>query len=143
MRRRWAGAVMTVLLAAAPRPGSAQTVGASVFESLRAIDKVRVIVSLREPQTFDLGQRAAAVTAMRNDVTGRVQPTDFRITHAYTAIPALAGEITTAGLAALLGSPDVVRVDLDPPVRAALAESVPLIHADAVHDMGFTGRNVV
>jgi subtilisin family serine protease len=135
--------LILAVVAAAPLPVSAQTVGADVYDALRASPSARVIVSLREPGADALGARVDAVAAMQRDVTAGVAARDFRVSRAYEAIPALAGEVTEAGLAALLESPAVVRVDLDPVIHASLAESVPLINVDEVQDMGFTGRNVV
>lgn len=134
-------AILAVLML--PDRLSAQTVGADVYSTLRAQETARVIVALRAPSAATLGETTTAVAAMQSGVARDVDPRQFRVTAAYTAIPALVGDVTAAGLAELLGNPDVVRVDLDPEVRAALAQSVPLIHADAVHDMGFTGRGVV
>jgi len=140
-RAAWGLAV----LAAWMLPGrvSAQTVGADVYSTLRAQGTARVIVALREPSAASLAEMTAAVAAMQARVALGVDPAQFRLAQAYVAIPAMVGDVTAAGLAELLGSPEVARVDLDPEVHAALAQSVPLIHADAVHDMGFTGRGVV
>jgi subtilisin family serine protease len=139
--------IVPLLLGAAcavlPARVSAQTVGADVYSTLQASERARVIVALREPGDGGLAERSAAVAAMQRSVARDVDASQLRITQAYAAIPALSGEITAAGLSSLLGNPSVVRIDLDPEIHAALAQSVPLIHADEVHDMGFTGRNVV
>jgi subtilisin family serine protease len=134
---------LVAVLAAWTQALSAQTVGAAVYSALRARETARVIVSLREPAVEGLGARTAAVAGMQRGVVGDVDGSQFRVTQAYAAIPALSGEITEAGLAALLDNPDVVRVDLDPEIHGALAQSVPLIQADEVQAMGFSGRNVV
>ncbi|HKQ96236.1 MAG TPA: S8 family serine peptidase, partial [Candidatus Polarisedimenticolia bacterium] len=52
------------------------------------------------------------------------------------------GELSAAGLERLRRAPGVRRIDLDPPGHADLAQSVPLINADDVRNLGFTGEGV-
>ncbi len=58
-------------------------------------------------------------------------------------MPALAGQVSPEGLAALRQRPDVLAVTLDRQGSGALGASVPLIHADEAHAAGLTGEGVV
>jgi subtilisin family serine protease len=131
-------------LALAPPPISAK-VGAAVYPSFRGAPRVRVIVALREPTTpvQALAERMAEVEAQQGNVLERLAAADFRLTHRWDTISAVAGDATPLGLAALASDPDVLRIDLDEPVFAATAESVSLMRADELLNQGVTGRGVV
>lgn len=139
--------VAVVALAAAPDRGRAASdvVGAKVYRQLQARARVSVIVALREPEgpASDLTLRAAQIEAMQRDVLADLRQRDFALTHAWSGISALAGEVTLEGLATLVEHPDVVRVDVDEPARAFLAESKALVGAPDVQAAGFTGRGIV
>ena len=64
---------------------------------------------------------------------------DFRPLHRYSTIYAFAGFITEQGIARLENNPDVERIYLDRIYHATLSESIPLINADDVHTLGYTG----
>jgi subtilisin family serine protease len=119
--------------------------GAALREALRSRPRVRVVVALREPRTpvARLSGRIAEIQSTQAGVLAGLEPDDFRLTHRWASISALAGEVTATGLAKLLGDPDVEQVDLDVSGTAGLAESVPMTRADDVHDLGFTGKGVV
>jgi subtilisin family serine protease len=119
-------------------------VGAQVVDALRASPRARVFVMLREPTApaTSLGERASEVSEIRRGVLSQFTPEEFRLTHQFVMISAVAGDVSLEGLAKLAADPDVVRVDLDVPVYAALAESVSLIRADQVHTKGVTGRGI-
>jgi subtilisin family serine protease len=136
-----------VALAATPGRGRAASdvVGGTVYRELRSRERVRVIVSLREPDgpVTDLTLRAAQIEAMQRDVVSALRQREFALTHAWTGISALAGDVTLDGLASLADHPDVVRVDVDAPARAYLAESKALVGAPDVQAQGITGKGVV
>ena len=90
-----------------------------------ASERVPVVIILR-----DVPQAAAT------DLTG------VDITARWRHIPAVAGEIDRADLARIAVNPAVLRVDVDSPGSGSLAESVPLIGADAVHLAGYTGKGI-
>lgn len=133
--------VACLVLAATAR---AQTAGPEVYDGLRVSPRVRVVVALREPRVpaTSMTLRAGAVATIQEGVLSRLSEDEFRLTHQFVAVSAVAGDVSPGGLARLLSDPDVVRVDLDIPVHATLAESVPLIKADQVHNMGVTGRGI-
>jgi subtilisin family serine protease len=143
MDRTTAAAVMACALCG-PMAGAAD-VGSRVLDELRAGPRVRVIVALREPTApaTDLTLRNAEVGAVQANVLEGLSADDFTLTHRWQSINAFAGEVTPRGLRALLDDPDVLKVDVDPPAYADLAETAALIHADQVRGAGVTGRGVV
>jgi subtilisin family serine protease len=146
MRRRGAALVGVLALAglAASRPVGGPVAGAEVYRALRDAQTARVVVAFREPraEARSMLLRATEVADTRRDILSRLAPGDFALRTQLVAIPAFGGDVTQRGLEALLADPEVLRVDLDVPVHATLAESVPLIHADEVHNLGVTGRGV-
>lgn len=122
-------------------------VGAEVSRVLARDGRAPVIVALAQPQTRPVHRRripalVAEVGAMQRAVLDPLQPGDFQATHVYSVVPALAGWTTPAGLERLARHPYVLRVGVDRPVRAALAESVPHIGADRWHDEGIQENGV-
>jgi hypothetical protein len=65
-----------------------------------------------------------------------------RVRRRYGALPVLALELSGPGLARLAGAPGIVAIGPDLPVEAQLAESVPLVRLDWLHDHGMTGAGV-
>jgi len=124
---------------------SSAKVGASVWSGFGQGPRVRVIVALREPRTpvQALAERMAEVEALQLGVLDRLAAADFRLTHRWDAISAVAGDVTPRGLDVLAEDPDVLRIDLDEPVFAATGESVSLMRADEVQNQGVSGRGVV
>jgi subtilisin family serine protease len=125
-------------------PAQAQTIGTEVQRALQTQDTVRVIVALKLPvgPGLMLADRSRAVQQAQNQVMASVRMDDFQVVRRYAAVPALAGIITARGLAALLASPAVERVDLDAPGSGGLAQTVPHIKADVLHNIGLTGNGV-
>lgn len=117
-----------------------------------------VIVALRDPlpavewerapkygPAADAFDRAAAASAQA--VQARVRSAlpggSFHETHRYTLLPAMGGSLDAAGLAALQANPEVVAIGFAEAHFPALAEHVPLVGGDRVHEeYGFTGEGV-
>jgi subtilisin family serine protease len=142
-RRALVAAVAVVTSAGAS--AFAASASPDVLRELRDRGRVRVIVALREPEGTlrDLALHNTQVAATQENVLGGLRPHEFRLTHRWASISAFAGDVTLSGLDKLLGDPDVLMVDLDPPAYAQAAESAALIRADQVHGAGFTGKGVV
>lgn len=109
---------------------------------------VPIIVSLREPAALRAPKLQVAslrrqVAAAQLPVLASVSSSEFRLTYKYDAVPALAGKATASGIDKLAGRPEVTQIDLDGRGSAALAQSVPLIHADEAQDGGLTGQGIV
>jgi len=90
----------------------------------------------------DLSARNAAVSTVSRDILRSVTAGEFTLQHRFRSVNALAGDITADGVLRLLENPNVVRVDLDAPGSGNLAEAVPLVHLDVVHNLGLTGKGV-
>src|SRR6187401_1010024 len=138
---------VAALVACALAGGSvhAADVGANVVEALRARPRVRVIVALREPgaPVTNLSLRNGEVQAVQGRVLDRLTARDFILTHRWESLNAFAGEVTLAGLRALMADPDVLMVDEDPIAYMDLAETAALIRVDQVRGAGTTGKGVV
>ncbi len=126
-------------------------VAPEVTNALSSASSVSVIVSLTGGPApwavtppVDVVALADSVAASAVRVLASVPPNEFKLAQQYQAVPALAGDATAAGVAALAAHPDVVHVGLNREVRADLAQAVPLIGADDVHNiLGKTGAGVV
>ncbi len=140
-------AAVAALFAVSGREPVARTAeaGSDLHAALQQRPRVNVIIKLREPSTpvSSLSRRIEEIQATQEGVLVGLDPDDFRPTYRWAAISGLAGELSQNGLSKLLRDPDVERVDLDVSGTAGLAESVPLVRADAVHDSGITGKGVV
>ncbi len=83
---------------------------------------------------------AAKTVSAKMRSLARLAPTEFEPLGDWPGLPAAAGFVSASGLDKLARDTDVLRVDLDLPGRGNLAESVPIIRADAAHRLGLTGR---
>lgn len=115
-----------------------------VRSSLDSAGSVRVIVTLREPDTraVSQGAREDQIAAIQEGVLAGLSSADFQLTHKWERVSAVAGEVTRGGLAKLEAHADVRLVGPDVTLRAFAAQSVPLIRAIEAHNLGFTGKGV-
>ena len=127
----------------AASPLRAAEVPPAVSERIAAGGRARVVILFREPDARPL--RAETVSSLRKSVLGRLAPGEFEPLGIpeWRLVPGASGFLTASGLAKLAADPDVRAVSLDLSGGANLAESVPLIHADAVHALDVTGRGIV
>ena len=121
-----------------------ESVGGPVLEALQRGGPVRVFIYLEsEPvPANELGALKQEVARVQERILQALGSSEFVLGRRFEAIPALAGEITAAGLEKLKNLPGVRRVDLDSGVQAHLAQSVPLIRATDLHALGYTGEGV-
>ena len=151
--------LLPVLLAAfvstmrpAPASHAASAFDAKVQPDVRAAvsggSTTGVLVGLRKPPSLAAGALDVArvrleVAAAQAQALAGIAPADLQVTYRYQAVPALAGRVTARGLAELAARPEVTRVTLDAVGTTALSQSVPMIHADDVHDAGVTGAGII
>jgi subtilisin family serine protease len=121
-----------------------QEAGPELREALDAGQSARVVVVLREPALAAAGlpARMAVVAAAQERVLRPLRPDQFVLERRFAAVAGFAGRVTRNGLDALLANPEVLRVDLDVAGGGNLAQSVPLVRADVVQGMGYTGKGV-
>ena len=129
-------------------PARSDKVGPGVAGAPTGGSRVSVIVSLAGDMTPPGGAHQAvdpeALAASQARVLAAVPSSEFALAQQYTAVPALAGDATAAGVWALAAQPDVAHVALNRQIQADLGEAVPLINADDVHSLlGITGAGVV
>jgi Subtilase family len=98
------------------------------------------IVNLRDPgHGFDRRARIASAQRMLNGLAPHVVRR-----RAYTNLSAVAVDLTPEGLELLEArAPTIASITRDEETRPQLAESVPLLHASAVHAAGLTGSGVL
>ena len=146
VRLALAAAVTLLLLggAAAQTSESKETVGIEVRDALALEGTARVVILLDLPDVPSRGldRLKEEVSGIQERVLALLDPDDLRISHRFGTIPALAGEITAAGLERLARHPLVLRVDLAVRTQAHLAQSVPLIQGNQVQALGYRGAGV-
>jgi subtilisin family serine protease len=148
-RRLFAASLAAAAAACAVPDGAAPAaggkVGAPVRDALATSPRVRVIVSLREPETTvkALSARSEEIATTRHNVLSELLASDFRLTHQWEHVAAVAGDVSAEGLERLESNPHVRRVDLDPVEKVLLSESVGLIHGSEAVARGFAGDNIV
>lgn len=115
-----------------------------VWEHLAAGGTVRVLIAFDEPEAAARGMEARreAVAGAQQRALDAMGPGGFAVRRRFQAVPALAGEISAAGLARLEHTPGVRRVDLDEGGSGGLLQSVPQIGANTLHALGWTGEGV-
>jgi subtilisin family serine protease len=122
-------------------------VDADVLAALADGHRARVIVELDEEL-----DEAAAVDGEgwrpgRSDALQALEALSdgaFEIRARFRYSPAVAGRVTSDGLAELAAIPGVREVSLDPPLEAYLAQSTKFIGADSLHRRkGITGEGTV
>ena len=145
-------ALMVSMASAAPPEGlppqAAAKLGPGVTEALEGSGSVNIMIALQRPAAarargLDLAALKRQIGEMQNDVLQSL-PAGYQAKHTYSAVPALAGRVSSpAALAALARHPHVVRIDLDVGGTGSLVDSVPYINADLRHAMGNGGAGVV
>ena len=136
--------LLPALLSAGDPPERGKTISAEVEAAVAGGGSARVIIFL------DLPEAALAERSRRKEEIARAQERlltiltgqDFTTRWRYETVPALAGDLKAPGLSKLAGLPGVLRVDLDPPVEAHLAQSVPIIKADQMRSLGHRGQGI-
>ena len=139
-------------LAAGPPGQAGDKVGIGVREALDELGSVNVMISLVPGQAAQVGAPAkpdmaaekSRIAGMQNDVLSQLSNADYRARQTFSAVPAMAGRITSrAGLETLERNPNVVMIDIDVGGSGHLANSVPVIAADLRHAVGNTGGGIV
>jgi len=145
-------------------PLSAANIDPQVQDKITNTGQAPVIISLYDPVPLDAPSTSSCdslsrLSANRDCIVGRIDAVtlvqeyvlnelpagSFTLKHRYSHVPALAGTITQAALDILANHPQVFSVNLDDIDTIQLAESVPLIQADSVHQMTstpFTGNGI-
>ncbi len=105
--------------------------------------KALVIIGLKDssPAILALKFKKPLISQLQNQFLALVNLPDFELKYQYKTIPFVAGYINQTGLEKALAYPVVSSIALDQPVKAFLAESIPLVKADSVHSLGYTGKN--
>ncbi|MBI1741848.1 S8 family serine peptidase [Candidatus Acetothermia bacterium] len=127
----------------------------AVTKALQTADQVSVIVQLQEPLPLDapLSARMREIAKRQQSVLAILRSSEFQLVYRYKTVAGFAGKIKKkTALEKLNLHPYVVQIQPDLPVHAiqvqdyrispSLTQSVPLINANQVHNMGITGAGV-
>lgn len=124
----------------APRSAEAQEISQALIEKAQQEETVRVIVRLSAPFDADPGEigRQAALIA---DAQAAFAETvgDVAYIEAIEGLPLTILELNAEQLGRLRGNDNVAVVEEDTLAEPFLAQSIPLIEADDVHNAGTTG----
>jgi len=129
----------------APRPAALveAEVAANLAKSPNGTTYVIVVLNEDRGRYATHEQVQAAVAETQTRVLNQMAPGEFRIVYRYKNFAAMTGWADAGGLAKLAADPEVVSVGPDREVRAQfLNSSRPLIHADDVHALGYTGDGI-
>jgi subtilisin family serine protease len=126
-------------------------VGHEVVDALESQEKVLVVISFSVAGTGGALGGAAFLTApvrteievVGDRIARSFAPGEFDLRWRYRSVNGLAGSISASGLLRLLEDPSVLRVDVDVPGSAQLAQAVPLVNLDALHALGYTGAGII
>jgi subtilisin family serine protease len=122
-------------------------VGAEVERALSLSATARVVILLDvEPGSAARRDRAALrreVGRAQDRVLAALHPLDLVLRSRPQHAPILAGEIGRAGLERLRRMEGVRRIDLELEGAGLLAQSVPIVGADAAWALGYTGTGIV
>ena len=120
----------------------------SIYDLLEVQDRVRVIVHLKSPlrnlqeTSLSIDELAVSTRQLQDTVLGRLTVDDFIPTNKFLLTSGFAGEVSRQGLDKLISMPEVAVVYENLPTKVSLGESVPLINADDVHNLGITGDGI-
>lgn len=106
---------------------------------------MRVIVELNIPDvgSMSLSDQIEQVQVHQDAVLNGLSEPEFTLKRRFQTIPALAGEITAAGLKALEADEAVASIRLDLPITAHDSAALSALQANTVHSAyGITGQGV-
>lgn len=143
-----AGALSDAGASSAARIATGATVHPGVRHALAQSPRVRVLVTLRQPPALraprlDVDAVRSQVASAQAAVLQDLPTAEFDLLYRYQALPALAGQVSEAGLEALAQDPNVEEIALDGEGSAATTQSLPLIHAAEAHTSGLTGAGII
>ena len=122
---------------------SSSKVEPAIWDKLKIDSYVSVIVELYDG-TFDknnLNSYKNNVKLKEDSVLSNLG-TDFRIRYKYKMVPGFSGKANKNGINKLASNSNVKRIYADKLYKPVLAESVPLINADDVHNIEYNGNRL-
>ena len=142
--------IVVDMLAPAAARAQAET---ALLRKAQQRGEVRVIVGLRTamrpPHALspaEVGSQTFALRAAQDAVVTRVlgpaAAADGKVTR-FDIVPFVSMFVNASELDRLLADPDVVNVQEDVPLKPILADTIPLINADDVWNLGFPGTGTV
>ena len=144
--------IFSALVESVPVLAQPASIPVELRERAQSAGRVRAIVELRtgRAQVAEGRMSRAAAAAQRrrirnagDAVTARMQARNARLMRRFESVPFVVLEVDTNALDALASDPDVVAVVEDRLLEPSLAESIPLVEADAAHGLGLDGSGTV
>ncbi len=127
------------------RPQQSPVISPEVETALLENGTVRVIVTLNAPelQAMSMDDQMIDVQGLQDSLLSGLSGDDFTLKRRFQTIPALAGDVSAAGLQALANDSRVASIKLDMPVEAHDTVSLNALQAPTVHSgFGITGQGV-
>ncbi len=115
-----------------------------IWDKLNKESYVSVIVELYD-SVFDknkIEEYKNKVKLKEDSVLSSVSPYDFNLRYRYTMVPGFSGKVNKNGLNKLASNSNVKRIYADKIYKPLLAESVPLINANDVHNIEYNGQRL-
>ncbi len=108
-----------------------------VIEKVKEEGKADIIVVLKDPKP-NLNFMAKEEV---NDekVLDKLSESEIKKKHELKSVNAFSGEVTLSGLNKLKTDLNVERIELNHPMQIFLQDTINIIHASDVHEMGYTG----
>ncbi len=160
MNRRFIGLFMMVLIPLVLMLSYAHSeeisdikISSEVINALTSNGSADVIIELKRPEILKkgwkdvitsnkMGELQSEIATLQDEVIFAMGE-NFKLKYKYETVSAIAGTINKNALSILKANPNVVSINIDGEVHATLNQSRPLIKADDVHTLGYTGSNVV
>ena len=120
-------------------------VGGPVVERLVGESSARVMVVFKAPQARSGGSdgmRRSVIRSTRERLIAALPVDGFTLRHQYDSVEAMALDVSWDALQALAADPAVLRIDLDEGGQGGMAQSRPLIGADTLQTLGFSGAGI-
>jgi Subtilase family/Putative metal-binding motif len=137
------------LLHAQPAAGGDSSAPAALIDEkvarqLAMTPEARVVILL-DVAGFDrraIEPYRAEVARLQERFLSALGKGDLKLRHRLQSVPIISGDLRSSGLARLRHMAGVLRVDLEQEGGGDLAQSVPLIRADVVQSLGYTGAGM-
>ncbi|UCE72494.1 MAG: S8 family serine peptidase, partial [Nitrospiraceae bacterium] len=125
--------------------GNIAEVEQALIDELYEKAEIDVIIVLREDKTPvppRASEKRKKIRLIQERILSGLYLSDFKMKRKYKTIHGMAGKVSRKGLSKLRNHPDVLRIHKDRKAFINLAQSIPLINADTIQDLGFSGTGV-
>ncbi|MDH4156679.1 MAG: S8 family serine peptidase, partial [candidate division Zixibacteria bacterium] len=121
-------------------------IGPDIWNSLDRAGEVGIVITLKDFDSAVPMPKSAlsSLSASQDNLISALQTEGFELGYKNSHLPIISGRANETTLLALYERDDVLAVEYDMPMKASLAQSVPLVQGDYVRTtLGYTGSGVV